>query len=62
MVTYDNNGKKIAEQTYAVTSDGTVINTNTVFYNDHPVFQHISTRTREGKVKDIDVFNGKILP
>jgi hypothetical protein len=62
MVTYDNNGQKIAEQTYAVTSDGTVIKTNTVFYNDRPVFQHISTRTREGQVKDIDVFNGKILP
>ncbi len=62
MLTYDNNGKKIAEQTYAVTSEGTVITTNTAFYNDRPVFQHISTRTRDGKVKDIDVFNGKILP
>ena len=62
MVTYDNNGKKIAEQTYAVTSDGTVIKTNTIFHNDRPVVQHISTRTLDGKVKDIDVFNGKILP
>ena len=49
-------------RSYVVTLDGTVITTNTAFYNDHPVFQHISTRTPEGKVKDIDVFNGKILP
>jgi hypothetical protein len=61
MKTYDNNGKLIAETNTAYTNQG-VVTTNTVYYNNRVVHQHISFRDDQGKVKVLDVIGGKLLP
>ena len=62
MKTYDNNGKLIAESNTIFTKDGGAVTTNTVYYNNRVMSQHISIRDEEGKVKVIDLIGGKLLP
>jgi len=61
MKTYDNNGKLIAETNTIYTKHG-VVTTNTVYYNDRVMSQHISVRDNQGKVTSEDVIGGKLFP
>jgi hypothetical protein len=64
MKSFDKNGKLVNELTSAVTSDGKVVNVNTVYdtYSGRPTFQNISVRERDGKVNTENILNGKLLP
>jgi hypothetical protein len=59
--TYDNNGKLIAEANTFYTQQGAVT-TNTVYYNNRVIHQHIAIRDNQGKVTIQDVIGGKLLP
>jgi ectoine hydroxylase-related dioxygenase (phytanoyl-CoA dioxygenase family) len=61
MKTYDNFGKLIAENNTVYTKQG-VVTTNTTYYNDRVVSQHISIRDNQGKVTSETVLGGKLLP
>ena len=61
MKTYDNSGKLIAETNTIYTPRG-VVTTNTVYYNDDVMSQHISVRDNQGKVTSEDVIGGKLIP
>jgi ectoine hydroxylase-related dioxygenase (phytanoyl-CoA dioxygenase family) len=59
--TYDNNGKLISETNTIYTKQG-VVTTNTVYYNDRVMSQHISIRDNQGKVTSETVLGGKLIP
>ena len=61
MKTWDNNGKLISETNTIYTKQG-VVTTNTVYYNDRAIYQHISLRDNQGKVTIEDVIGGKLIP
>jgi hypothetical protein len=46
----------------AITQDGIVVNTNTLYNDGRPVTQNISIRDNQGKVRTTNVIGGKILP
>jgi hypothetical protein len=62
MLIRNNKGEVVGEMNVSITQDGTVINTNTLYNNGHPVTQNISTRDNQGKVRTTNVIDGKILP
>jgi len=62
MQIHDNRGRLIGEINSAFTDRGAVVVTNTVYNQGSPVFQTISVRDNEGKVRTANVIGGKILP
>ena len=62
MLSRNNNGEITGEMNTTITQEGTVIRTNTMYNNGHPVAQNISVRDTEGKVHTTNVIGGKILP
>jgi hypothetical protein len=58
----DNHGELIGEINTSFTDKGEKIVTNTVYNRGNPVFQHVSVRDNEGKVRTTNVIGGKILP
>ena len=62
MLSRNNNGEITGEMNTTITQEGTVIRTNTMYNNGHPVAQNISVRDNEGKVRTTNVIGGKILP
>ena len=62
MKTYDNNGKLIAETNTVFRQEGGAVTTNTVYNGDRVVYQHISVRDNQGKIQNIDLFGGKLIP
>lgn len=61
MKTYDNAGCLISETNHIFTKHG-VVTTNTVYNNDRVVYQHISVRDNQGKVKTEDIVGGELIP
>jgi hypothetical protein len=62
MLIRNNKGEVVGEMNMSITKEGTVVNTNTLYNNGHPVTQKISTRDNQGKVLTTNVIGGKILP
>ena len=62
MQTRDNKGEVVGEINTSFTDKGEKIVTNTVYNRGNPVFQHISVRDNEGKVRTTNVIGGKLLP
>ena len=62
MQTRNNQGEVISEIGTSFTDKGEKIVTNTVYNRGNPVFQHVSVRDNEGKVRTTNVIGGKILP
>jgi hypothetical protein len=62
LVRTDNNGKVTAELNTSFTPDGKAIVTNTLYYGERIVSQHVSVRNNQGNVTTTDVLGGKILP
>lgn len=62
MQTRDNKGEVVGEINTSFTDKGEKIVTNTVYNRGNPVFQHISVRDNDGKVRTTNVIGGKILP
>ena len=59
----NNRGEVIGEINSSFTDKGDRIVTNTVYDGrGNPVFQNISVRDNEGKVRTTNVIGGKILP
>jgi hypothetical protein len=62
MFVRDHNGKVTGELNTSFTPDGKTIVTNTLYYDERVVSQHISVRDNQGNVRSTDVLSGKILP
>jgi len=62
MVTRNNKGEVVNEINVAITQEGTVIRTNTMYNNGRPLVQNISVRDSQGTVRTTNVIGGKILP
>ncbi|MFZ2001584.1 MAG: hypothetical protein WA239_22125 [Candidatus Sulfotelmatobacter sp.] len=62
MLIRNNNGAVIGELNTTITQEHTVISTNTVYKNGHPVVQNISVRDNQGNVRTTNVIGGKLLP
>jgi len=62
MLVHNNKGEVVGELNTAISQDGTVIQTNTMYSDGRPVAQHISIRDSQGGVHTTNVINGKILP
>jgi hypothetical protein len=64
MKSFDKDGKLVSETSTSYTSDGKVVNVNTVYdaYSGRPRFQNISVRDTDGKVTVENIINGKLLP
>ena len=62
MQTRDNKGEVVGEINTIFTDKGEKIVTNTLYNRGNPVFQHVSVRDNEGKVRTTNVIGGKILP
>ena len=62
MQTRDNKGEVVGEINTSFTDKGEKIVTNTVYNRGNPVFQHISVRDNDGKVRTTNVIGGKLLP
>lgn len=62
MLVHNNKGEVVGELNTAISQDGTVIQTNTIYNDGHPVAQHISIRDNQGVVRTTNVINGKLLP
>ena len=58
----NNRGELVGEINTAFTGTGEVIVTNTTYDRGNPVFQTISVRDNQGKVRTTNVIRGKILP
>jgi hypothetical protein len=58
----NNHGEVIGEINTSFTDKGEKIVTNTVYNRGNPVFQHISVRDNDGKVRTTNVIGGKLLP
>jgi hypothetical protein len=58
----NNNGEIVGEMNVSITQEGTVIRTNTMYQNGHPVAQNISIRDSQGSVRTTNIIGGKILP
>ena len=61
MKSFDKDGKLVSETSTSYTSDGKVVNVNTVYdtYSGRPRFQNISVRDTDGKVTVENIINGK---
>ena len=62
MLSRNSKGEITGEINTAITQQGTVITTNTMYNNGRPVAQNISVRDTEGKVHTTNIIGGKILP
>jgi len=62
MLIRNNNGAVIGELNTTITQEHTVISTNTVYKNGHPVVQNISVRDNQGNVRTTNVIGRKLLP
>jgi hypothetical protein len=62
MKMYDNSGNVVAEQTVAISKEGTIISTNTMYHNGNVVAQNIGVRDDSGSVRSESVLGGKLLP
>jgi hypothetical protein len=62
MQTRNNKGEVIGEINTSFTDKGEKIVTNTLYNRGNPVFQHVSVRDNEGRVRTTNVIGGKILP
>ena len=62
MKSFNNRGELIGEINTIIRPGEGVITTNTVYYGDGGVVQHISTRDNAGNVKTETVYGGKVLP
>ncbi len=62
MLSRNNQGEVIGEINTSFTDKGEKIVTNTLYNRGNPVFQHVSVRDNEGKVRTTNVIGGKILP
>ena len=62
MLIRNNNGEVIGEVTSAITREGTVVRTNTVYQNGRTVTQNITVRDTQGDVRTTNVIGGKRLP
>jgi len=62
MLIRNNSGEIVGEMNVSITQEGTVIRTNTMYQNGHPVTQNISIRDSQGEVRTTNVIGGKILP
>jgi hypothetical protein len=62
MFVRDNNGKVVGELNTSFTPDGKTIVTNTLYYDERVVSQHVSVRDNQGKVTTTNIVGGKILP
>ena len=62
MIMRNNRNEVIGELNTSFTKDGSTIITNTLYYGKCVVTQQVSLRDSQGKVKNMEVFGGKILP
>jgi hypothetical protein len=62
MITRDNKGNIIGEINNSRTSDGKVITTQTMYYNNQAVSQNIAVRDSQGRVATTNILGNKILP
>jgi hypothetical protein len=62
MLIRNNAGEVIGEMNTAITREGTVVRTNTVYQNGRTVTQNVTVRDTEGNVRTTNVIGGKILP
>lgn len=65
MVTRNNKGEVVGEINTLLTPDGGLIVTNTLYdptQAGRVVVQHVSSKDRQGNVKNQNVLGGKILP
>jgi hypothetical protein len=62
MLVRDHNGNVTGELNTSVTSEGKTIVTNTLYYGERVVSQHISIRDNQGNVTTTDIIGEKILP
>jgi hypothetical protein len=62
MLSRDNQGEVVGEINNSFTDNGDRVVTNTMYYRGNPVFQHITIRDNEGKVRTTNVIGGKLLP
>jgi hypothetical protein len=62
MLIHNNDGELVGEMNTAITREGTVIRTNTVYQNGRTVTQNVTVRDTEGNVRTTNVIGGKILP
>jgi hypothetical protein len=61
MIVRNNHGEICGEINRSMTSEGTVITTNTIYDNGRAIAQNISVRDSQGNVSSQNVF-GKLLP
>lgn len=61
MIVRNNHGEICGEINTSITSEGTVITTNTIYDNGRAIAQNISVRDSQGNVSSQNVF-GKLLP
>ena len=62
MQTRNNQGEVVGEINTSFTDKGEKVVTNTMYSRGNPVFQHVSVRDNEGKVRTTNLIGGKILP
>jgi len=55
----NNKGEVVAEQNVAITKEGNVVSTNTMYNNGR---QNISVRDTQGNVRSESILGGKLLP
>ncbi len=58
----NNKGELVAEQSVAVTKEGSVVSVNTMFDRGRVVSQTIGVRDDKGNVRTESVIGGKLLP
>ena len=62
MLIHNNDGELVGEMNTAITREGTVIRTNTVYQNGRPVTQNIVIRDPQGNIRTTNIIGGKLLP
>jgi hypothetical protein len=58
----DNKGQVVAEQNVGVTKEGSIVSTQTTYWNGRPVMQNIAVRDDKGDVRGETIIGGKLLP
>jgi hypothetical protein len=59
---FNSKGEVVAEQNVAITKEGNVVSTSTMYDNGRPVIQNVSVRDDQGNVREESILNGKLLP
>ena len=62
MLIRNNANEVIGELNPAITREGTVVRTNTVYQNGRPVTQNIVIRDPQGNIRTTNIIGGKLLP